>query len=181
VTDAPTRGFLAAVALLGVVAVASFLVVRSGLHAEAQPFDHEREEAAAVAALQDLVEARPDDVEARLRLAHRYFDDRAYDEALAHYLVILDGQRQPEALSHAAWIAFQSGDARAADRLLAESLQRAPDNPETLWFLAHVRLYGFDDARGAVAALETLLDAGDTLSPGLRAQVRTLLTEARAR
>jgi cytochrome c-type biogenesis protein CcmH/NrfG len=122
----------------------------------------------------------PDDVVARLVLAHRHFDDSAYDAALEHYLEVLG--RQPgnaRALARAGWIAYEGGDDALAVDLLERSLAAAPGDAEALWFLGQVHLGGTGDAAAAAAALAELAHRDD-LSDGFRGEVRRLLAEARA-
>ena len=135
--------------------------------------------AADVAALRDAVAQRPDDLAARLALAHHYFDRSDYDLALAQYLTVLE--TRPEhvrALARAGWIAFEGGDNATAQRLVTAALDRRPQDAESLWFLAHVRLYGLRDPDGARAPLDALL-ARDDLSAEFRLQVRELRHRAR--
>ena len=133
---------------------------------------------ATIAELDATLAENPDDHVARLELAAEHFDASAYDEALEHYLTILDVQPQhARALARAGWIAFEGGDPALAARLVGQSLKVRPDDAEALWFLAHVRLFGLDDPSGAQAPLRSLLDRND-LSDGFRRQVERLLEEA---
>ncbi|MGH8906270.1 MAG: tetratricopeptide repeat protein [Egibacteraceae bacterium] len=133
-----------------------------------------------IARLERLVKAQPDAIVVRLRLAHRYFDARDHQRALAEYMAVLNRDpRNAEALSHAGWIAFEAGDVDMGERLIGSSLARQPDGPEALWFLANLRLYGRADPPEAVEPLETLLARRD-LSADFRAEVERLLAEARA-
>lgn len=114
----------------------------------------------------------------RLRTAHEFFDARDHQRALTEYLVILrESPRNPEALSHAGWIAYQSGDLEMGERLVRQSLSQQPDGPEALWFLANIRLYGRHDPGSAVRPLRTLLARSD-LSADFRGEVEQLMTEA---
>ncbi|MGH8932682.1 MAG: tetratricopeptide repeat protein [Egibacteraceae bacterium] len=150
--------------LLGALAIGAFLLLQSKTYPE---------ERAGVAV------AEPDGLAARLRLAHRYFDARDHQRALAEYLAILDQDpANVEALSHAGWIAFESGNLDMGERLVRQSLRRQPDGPEALWFLANIRLYGRQDPETAVPPLRALLARQD-LSPGFRGDVERLMTEAR--
>lgn len=124
-------------------------------------------------------EAQPHGLGGRLRLAHEFFDARDHQRALAEYLAILDHDpRNAEALSHAGWIAFESGDVDMAERLVRQSLHQQPDGPEALWFLANIRLHGRADPSSALRPLRTLLARPD-LSTDFRGEVERLESEAR--
>lgn len=124
-----------------------------------------------------VVAENPDVVPMRLRLAHRYLDAGEDREALAHYLEVLERDDHPEAMSHVGWILFNDGRAALADQLITESLERAPDDAEAMWFLANVRLYGTGDTEGAIDLLEQLLERDDLGDQ--RTAVQQALTEAR--
>lgn len=129
------------------------------------------------AEMEQVVAANPDIVPMRLRLAHRYLDQGQTRKAFDHYMAVLDREPHPEAMSHLAWIVFNDGDSDLALQLLQASRERAPDDPETLWFLANVHLYGFDDAAAALPLLEQLA-ARDDLGPQ-REQIEQTLDDAR--
>lgn len=129
--------------------------------------------------LEAFVARNPDDLAAQMGLGDEYFAVNRYDAALDRYLTVLQVRPdEPRALARAGWIAFEGGDSNAAQRLVTQSLDVRPDDPEALWFLAQIRLYGLDDATGAVAPLRRLLGL-DELSADLRREARTLLTRAR--
>ena len=161
----PPSWVLALVALVvGGLAVGGFLLLQAqtGPNAPVAQPPHPQESAA-------------DPNGQRLRLAHRFFDLRDHRTALEHYMKVLDRDpRNPEALSHAGWIAFSSGDVDTGERLARSSLEAEPNGPEALWFLAHVRLYGRDDPWSALPPLETLRARTD-LSDEFRLEVDRLL------
>lgn len=126
-----------------------------------------------------VVAENPDVVPMRLRLAHRYLDAGEDREALTHYLEVLERDDHPEAMSHIGWILFNDGRPDLADQLITESLERAPDDAEAMWFLANVRLHGTGDTEAAVDLLERLLERADLGDQ--RAAVEEALTEARTR
>lgn len=127
--------------------------------------------------MEQVVAANPDVVDMRLRLAHRYLDDGQNREAFRHYMAVLDREPHPEAMSHLGWIVFQDGDVDLGLQLLEASLERAPDDAETLWFLANVQLYGRSDAGAALPLLERLLERGDLGAQ--RTQVEDAIRDAR--
>lgn len=111
-----------------------------------------------------VVEANPEIVPMRLRLAHRYLDDGQPSPALAEYLEVLKRVDDPEASAHAGWIVFNDGRTDLARELLDASLAARPDDPEAMWFLANVALFGEDDPEQALRLADALLardDLGD--------------------
>jgi tetratricopeptide (TPR) repeat protein len=129
--------------------------------------------------MEQVVAANPDVVAMRLRLAHRYLDDGQMRKAVEHYMTILEGEPDPEAMSHLGWIVFNDGDVDLALELLQASRERAPEDPETLWFLANVHLYGRGDPAAALPLLQQLAERDD-LGPQ-RDQVQQALEVARRR
>ena len=113
------------------------------------------------AEMEQVVAENPDVVSMRLRLAHRYLDDEDYDEAVDHYLEVLDRSADPEAMSHLGWLVFLDGEVELASQLIEASLEQRSDDPEALWFLANVRLYGQERPADAVPLLEQLLARED--------------------
>jgi predicted Zn-dependent protease len=129
--------------------------------------------------LESIVAAEPDNIEARRRLGDLHFEADRFENALEQYLVVLERfPQQAQTLARAGWIAFEGGDSATGHRLVSESLSIAERDPEALWYLAQIRLYGLDDAKGAVAPLRRLLKRDD-LSAGLRRDARRLLAAAR--
>lgn len=109
----------------------------------------------------EVVEDNPDVVPMRLALAHRYLDDGQYDQAVDHYMQVLERQDDPEAMSHLGWLMYLDDQLELAVPLLEESLDRQPDDAEVQWFLANVRLYGQRRPEQALPLLEELLNRGD--------------------
>ena len=130
------------------------------------------------AQLRAAVDANPDVVAMRLLLADRYFAEGRSDQALAQYTQVLKRQRDPAALSHAGWLLAQAGRPQAGARLVEESLAARPDQPDALWFLANIRLFGLHDPKRAVDPLQRLLARPD-LRGDARGQVERLLATAR--
>jgi hypothetical protein len=172
--DAPRWGLVIVALALGAIAAWGVLALQPGAPAPA-PAVRAADDVATLAA---AAAAAPDSVAAALALAHRHFDDSAYDRALAGYLDVLEQQPgNARALARSGWIAWEGGDDVLAEDLLVRSLDAAPDDPEALWFLAQVRLHGRADGPGAVAALDRLA-AREDLTDGFRAQVDKLRDEA---
>lgn len=129
--------------------------------------------------MEQVVSANPDVVPMRLRLAHRYFEAGQNRKAFEHYMAVLDRQPDPEAMSRLGWIVFEAGDVDVAVQLLNKSRELAPEDPETLWLLANVELYGRGDADKALALLEQLAAREDLGAQ--RAQVEQAINDARSR
>ncbi len=130
------------------------------------------------AQLQAAVDANPEVVAMRLLLADRYFYEGKADQALAQYTEVLKRQPDPGALSHAGWLLAQAGKPQAGARLVQQSLAAKPDQPEALWFLANIQLFGLHDPKRAVDSLQRLLARGD-LRSDVRSQIERLLAAAR--
>lgn len=127
--------------------------------------------------MEAVVAANPDVVGMRLRLAHRYLDDGDLSTAIGHYMEVLDRQDDPQAMAHAGWLLFLSQEFGLAEGMLNASLELVSDDPEALWFMANLQLYGTDDPAAAVDTLERLQRTG-TLGEEA-AMVDQTLAEAR--
>jgi hypothetical protein len=146
--------------LLGAFVIGAFLLLQSGRTGDATEVGIDR-----------------DTLVGRLRAAHEFFDARDHQRALREYLAILrDWPQNPEALSHAGWIAYESGEVEMGERLVRQSLHQQPDGPEALWFLANIRFYGRHDPGSAVRPLRALLARSD-LSTDFRGEIERLMTE----
>jgi tetratricopeptide (TPR) repeat protein len=129
--------------------------------------------------LESVVAANPEVIGMRLALARRYVEAGDFSAALPHYFEVLDREpQQPEALMYLGWMTYVSGDAITGASLLERSLVVAPDNLLAMWFLANARLYGLDDAEGAIPLLEAVIAAPDT-PPEVVAEAESMLAEAR--
>ena len=125
-----------------------------------------------------VVAENPDVVPMRLALAHRYLDAGEYDQAISHYMEVLERTDDPEAMSHLGWLMFLDDKLDLAVPLLEESLERRPDDAEAMWFMANIRLYGQERPQQALPLLERLLtrdDLGDQLE-----EVRAAIDDAMA-
>lgn len=132
-----------------------------------------------LAPFEDRVRREPDDIAARLDLAHRYLDAGKGDQAVEHYLVVLGRDaRNPEALAHVGLLIFQAG--RTDDGLMAvdRALEADPRYPEALLFKGLILFKGKKDPAAAAKAFEAYLEAAPFGSA--RSEVEELLKEARA-
>ncbi|MFQ5515980.1 MAG: tetratricopeptide repeat protein [Acidimicrobiia bacterium] len=130
------------------------------------------------AELEAVVSANPDVVPMRLQLARRYVESGDFPRALDHYMVILEGELNAEALGYVGWMTYLSGDTSTAAAYLERSLAVDPNFGLSMWFLAQLRWYGQGDATAAATLLQTLL--GGDLPSDVRADVQSLFDEVEA-
>lgn len=126
------------------------------------------------AEMEKVVEANPDVIEMRLALAGRYADKGRNDLAAVHYSKVLD--RDPgnaEAQAHLGWMMLQLDRPQEGARLVDRALRTDPSLLDALWFQANIRLYGLDDAAGAVTTLDRMRARRD-LTPLVAKQVEQL-------
>jgi tetratricopeptide (TPR) repeat protein len=125
------------------------------------------------------VEEHPDDLAARLDLAHRYLDAGMVEDALSEYAVALElDPDDAEALAHVGIILYQNGRPEEALRSVDRALSTDPRYPEGLFIRGVILLRGLDRPGDAISALETYLDAAPF---GVERQTaRDLIAEARA-
>jgi tetratricopeptide (TPR) repeat protein len=169
-----------AVATLLAATVGAVLVV--GLLRESEP----RRSATAPAVEEDpfafferRVREQPDDVAARLDLAHRYLDAGRVEDALAEYGAALElDPDDAEALAHVGLILLQSGRPDEALASVDAALASSPDYPEALFFRGVILLEGLGRPAAAVDAFERYLDAAPFGSE--RDLAEDLLGQARA-
>jgi cytochrome c-type biogenesis protein CcmH/NrfG len=125
------------------------------------------------------VRQHPDDLAARLDLAHRYLDAQRIDEALAEYAVALElDPDDAEALAHVGYILYLGGRAEEALASVDQALETDPTYPEALFFRGVILLEGLDRPEDAIEAFEAYLDAAPF---GIqRGQAQDLIERARA-
>lgn len=137
-----------------------------------------------LAFFEQRVQEQPNDLAARLDLAHRYLDVGMIEESLSQYAVALDlDPDDAEALAHVGIILFQSGRPEDALRSVDRSLSTDPRYPEALFIRGVILLRGLDRPEEAITALETYLDAAPfgverETAKDLIAQARKALVEA---
>ncbi|MGH2526214.1 MAG: tetratricopeptide repeat protein [Actinomycetota bacterium] len=152
--------WVVAVLLVGTVAS----VVVTGLLRDAEPEVSPTAPGVAgddpFAFFEDRVERQPNDVAARLDLAHRYLDAGRIEEALAEYAVVLE--RDPddaEANAHVGMILYLSDRPESALKTVDRALETAPDYPEALFFHGVIQLCGLDRPNASIASFERYLEA----------------------
>ena len=175
-----------AVAVLIGGTVLAVVVASLARGAEPQTQDASSPQAAddPLAFFEQRVQDQPNDLAARLDLAHRYLDAGMIEESLSQYAVALDlDPDDAEALAHVGIILYQSGRPEDALRSVDRSLSTDPRYPEALFFRGVILLQGLDRPEEAITALETYLDAAPfgverETAKDLIAQARQSLAEA---
>jgi tetratricopeptide (TPR) repeat protein len=125
------------------------------------------------------VKDHPDDLAARLDLAHRYLDAGMVERSLSEYAVALElDPDDAEALAHVGIILYQSGRAEEALRSVDRALSTDPRYPEALFIRGVILLRGLDRPRDAISAFETYLEAAPFGTE--RETAKDLIAEARA-
>jgi hypothetical protein len=168
-----------AVAVLLVATVGSVLV--TGLLRDAEPGPSPAVPSAAgddpFAFFEDRVERQPNDVAARLDLAHRYLDAGHIEEALAEYAVVLE--RDPndaEANAHIGMILYLSDRPESALKTVDRALETAPNYPEALFIRGVIQLCGLDRPNASIASFERYLEAAPFGAE--RGKVQALIADA---
>jgi tetratricopeptide (TPR) repeat protein len=118
------------------------------------------------------VKDHPDDLAARLDLAHRYLDAGMVERSLSEYAVALElDPDDAEALAHVGIILYQNGRSE-------EALRSVPRYPEALFFRGVILLLGLDRPQDAISAFETYLEAAPFGTE--RQTAKDLIAEAQA-
>jgi tetratricopeptide (TPR) repeat protein len=125
------------------------------------------------------VRDHPDDLAARLDLAHRYLDAGMVEDALSEYAVALElDPDDAEALAHVGIILYQNGRPEEALRSVDRALSTDPGYPEGLFIRGVILLRGLDRPEEAISAFGTYLDVAPF---GVERQTaKDLIAEARA-
>ncbi len=125
------------------------------------------------------VREHPDDLAARLDLAHRYLDAGMVEDALSEYAVALElDPDDAEALAHVGILLYQNGRPEEALRSVDRALSTDPRYPEGLFIRGVILLRGLDRPEEAISTFETYLDAAPF---GVERQTaKDLIAEARA-
>jgi cytochrome c-type biogenesis protein CcmH/NrfG len=111
-----------------------------------------------LAFFEDRVREHPDDLAARLDLAHRYLDAGRTGDALDQYLVALEmDPDDAEAHAHLGLILYLQGRPEDALQAVERALETDPRYPEALLFKGVVLLRGLDRPQQAIEALEAYL------------------------
>jgi len=126
---------------------------------------------------EERARGNPDDLAARLDLAHRYLDAGRVDEALEEYAVALElDPDDAEALAHVGMILYLGERPEEALASVDRALQTDPDYPEALFFRGVILLRGLDRPQEAIDAFERYLEAAPFGTE--RQTVQDLIVEA---
>jgi tetratricopeptide (TPR) repeat protein len=102
----------------------------------------------------------PNDLAARLDLAHRYLDAGRIEEALDEYAVALElDPDDAEAHAHIGLILYASHQPEEALASVDRALETAPGYPEALFIRGAILLRGLDRPAEAIEAFEAYLAA----------------------
>ena len=133
----------------------------------------------ALAFFEQRVKDQPDDLAARLDLAHRYLDARMIEEALAEYAVALElDPDDAEAHAHVGIILYLSERPAEALDAVDRALATDPGYPEALFFRGVILLRGLDRPQEAIDAFERYLVAAPFGAE--RGSAQELIAEAEA-
>jgi tetratricopeptide (TPR) repeat protein len=139
-----------AVAVTGLLREAEPAAVESALATSDDPF----------AFFEQRVRDHPNDLAARLDLAHRYLDANRVEEALEEYAVALElDPDDAEAHAHIGLILYASHQPEEALASVDRALETAPGYPEALFIRGAILLRGLDRPEEAIEAFEAYLAA----------------------
>lgn len=123
--------------------------------------------------MEAIVAENPEIVGMRLALAGRYFEAGEFDQALPHFMTVLQqDEDNPEALASIGWMTHLSGRSDVAETFVERALVVAPEYAQAYWFLGNIRLFGLGDAEGSVAPFTRLLEF-----PGIPDDIRSQAEE----
>jgi len=138
-------------------------VAVTGLLREAEPAAVESAPASSddpFAFFEQRVRDHPNDLAARLDLAHRYLDANRVEEALEEYAVALElDPDDAEAHAHIGLILYASHQPEEALASVDRALETAPGYPEALFIRGAILLRGLDRPEEAIEAFEAYLAA----------------------
>ena len=113
-----------------------------------------------LAFFEQRVEDQPNDLAARLDLAHRYLDAGMTEESRSEYAVALRlDPDDAEALAHVGIILYQSGRPEDALASVDRALTTDPRYPEALFLRGVILLRGLELPADAIDAFRTYLEA----------------------
>jgi cytochrome c-type biogenesis protein CcmH/NrfG len=121
--------------------------------------------------MESVVAANPGVIPMRLALARRYFEAGEFDQALDHYFVVLEVERNPEALANVGWMTYLSGHPDVAVGYVEAALERDPTSLTAHWYIGNIYV---TLERGDEAVVHLTIVASDD---GIPAEVRDSAVE----
>lgn len=132
---------------------------------------------AQAAPLIQQLKANPSDAAVLAQVGNLYYDAKQYSTAIDYYERSLKSQPSDTSVRTDLGTAYwYNGDADTAIAQFNKALSFAPTKPDTLFNLGIVKWQGKQDAQGAIAAWQKLLDA----NPGYQNRDQVLRLIARA-
>jgi tetratricopeptide (TPR) repeat protein len=123
--------------------------------------------------MEAVVAENPEIITMRLALARRYFEAGEFDSALTHYMVVLEGEKHPEALANVGWMTYISGRPDIALEYVEAALERQPGFLTATWFLGNIQ-FELGNFPAAKEALSTIVEAG-SIPDDVRDAAETLI------
>jgi tetratricopeptide (TPR) repeat protein len=164
------------VATVGAVVVAGLLRESGPVATAAGPTSSASDP---LAFFEERVKDHPNDLAARLDLAHRYLEAGRFEDALGEYEVALKiDPGDAEAQANIGLILYLAGRPQDGLDAVDRALQSAPDYPEALYFRGVILLRGLDRPADAMDAFARYLEAAPFGSQ--RERVQRLIDRARA-
>jgi cytochrome c-type biogenesis protein CcmH/NrfG len=121
--------------------------------------------------MEAVVAANPGVIPMRLALARRYFEAGEFDKALDHYFVVLEVDRNPEALANVGWMTYLSGHPDVAVGYVEAALERDPTSLTARWYIGNIYV---TLERGDEAIVHLTIVASD---PDIPSEVRDSAVE----
>jgi tetratricopeptide (TPR) repeat protein len=183
-TDRPARtpGRVPPWAVAILLASTVLAVAVTGLLREADPAAVDSAPAASddpFAFFEQRVRDHPNDLAARLDLAHRYLDAGRVEDALGEYAVALElDPDDAEAHAHIGLILYASHQPEEALASVDRALETSPGYPEALFIRGAILLRGLDRPEAAIEAFEAYL--ADAPFGQERGTAQQLIAEAEA-
>jgi cytochrome c-type biogenesis protein CcmH/NrfG len=130
--------------------------------------------------LQARLVANPKDVSALIELGNIYYDASQWNDAITYYTRALnETPANPDVRTDMGIAYFNTGESDRALKEFDHALKDDPRHSQTLFNVGVVKMNGKNDAKGAIAAWESLLKMDPQYKD--RARVETLLAEAKAK
>jgi cytochrome c-type biogenesis protein CcmH/NrfG len=125
------------------------------------------------------LQTNPKDVPALIELGNIYYDASQWSDAIVYYTRALnETPTNPDVRTDMGIAYFNSGDPDRALKEFDHALKDDPRHTQTLFNVGVVKMNGKNDAKGAIAAWESLLSIDPAYKD--RAKVETLLSQAKA-